>query len=135
MLSDETYLKSTDIVNNLTSTSTTKPLSAAQGKALTDNITSLNSALLNKSNDIIVRSKTVSGSSGTAGSINIKADNVSGYTCLCPVFHWVTTNDASSCNEHAYSVAVNSFWVYWWSKNGNALSGVSAGAYFLYKKN
>ena len=34
-----------DIVNNLTSTATNKPLSAAQGKALNDAITALNTAL------------------------------------------------------------------------------------------
>ena len=32
------YLKTTDVVDNLTSTATDKPLSAAQGKALNDNI-------------------------------------------------------------------------------------------------
>ena len=35
------YLKTTDVVNNLTSTSTTAPLSAAQGKALNDQIKNL----------------------------------------------------------------------------------------------
>ncbi len=36
----------TDVVNNLTSTSTTKPLSAAQGKALDDKITTVNNKLV-----------------------------------------------------------------------------------------
>ena len=35
------YLKTTDVVNNLTSTATTQPLSAAQGKALNDKIAAL----------------------------------------------------------------------------------------------
>lgn len=38
-------LNISDVVNNLTSTSTTQPLSAAQGKALNDAITALNTAL------------------------------------------------------------------------------------------
>lgn len=35
------YLKTTDVVNKLTSTSTTQPLSAAQGKALNDKLASI----------------------------------------------------------------------------------------------
>ena len=37
------YLKTTDVVNSLTSTSTTTPLSANMGKTLNDNITAINS--------------------------------------------------------------------------------------------
>lgn len=35
-------VNTSDVVNNLTSTSTTKPLSAAQGKAVNDKVTKLN---------------------------------------------------------------------------------------------
>lgn len=39
------YLTTSDVVNDLTNTATDKPLSAAQGKALNDNITTINSNL------------------------------------------------------------------------------------------
>ena len=44
---DESALHATDIVDNLTSNDATKVLSAKQGKALNDSITSTNSALTN----------------------------------------------------------------------------------------
>lgn len=48
------YLKTTDVVNNLTSTATTQPLSAAQGKALNDQIakTEVTNLLTNVSSSV-----------------------------------------------------------------------------------
>lgn len=44
-LSPDGYVKKTDIINNLTSTSTKNPLSAKQGKVLKDSISSLESEI------------------------------------------------------------------------------------------
>ena len=44
---DSTILRTSNVVNNLTSTSTTTPLSAAQGKALNDKITTTNTNVTN----------------------------------------------------------------------------------------
>lgn len=40
------YLTTTDVINNLTSTATNKPLSAAQGKALNDMITGISAVTI-----------------------------------------------------------------------------------------
>ena len=58
---DDSKVAVTDIVNNLTSTATNKPLAAAQGKALNDNITSLSGQIgnytpMNKGGDITASS-------------------------------------------------------------------------------
>lgn len=51
------YLKTTDVVNNLTSTNTDKPLSAAQGKALNSKITN------------IVKKETITGTTSSNGEL------------------------------------------------------------------
>lgn len=67
------YLTTTDVINNLTSTATNKPLSAAQGKALNDMITGIIAA-------------TITGSSATLTANNFFdiSFNVSrtGYTAI-----------------------------------------------------
>ena len=70
-------LTKSDVVNNLTSTSTTAPLSANQGKALNDRINSLTIRVLQIQ-------YTVNANSSTNFNLytRINADLPNGYTCL-----------------------------------------------------
>ena len=82
------YLNTTDVVNDLTSTSTTAPLSAAQGKALNDKIP-------------IKEIVHVSGTTSQTGIIEITITNIYAYAfCVTNVSKGLST---------PYSVTVDNF--------------------------
>ena len=79
------YLKSTDIVDGLTSSLATKALSAKQGKALNDSITALNSSLttLTKTGFYTYTYTLAAGASLAVTAENFGINGVSGYYAAC----------------------------------------------------
>ena len=109
----EASANKTTIVNNLTATTAGSALDATQGKALSDEITSLNDSLTNKQNLIAIQSGywAVEGTSGTyptqknnySYTFNYSIPSKSGYTFLftVPQIGWVSSfNKANFVWQH-----------------------------------
>lgn len=70
------YVQTSDVVDNVTSTETTHPLSAKQGKLLNDSITSLSTNKLNKSDVVDLPSSTSDGKAFSSYGANTLKNSI-----------------------------------------------------------